>query len=138
MTGEFAIAVHAIVYLNHKRQTLSSEALAQNVCTHPARLRKVMARLKKADLIVSHEGAEGGYAFSRDADGVTLRQIADALKLRLVSTSWKSGNTDMECLIASGMADMMENIYVQLDEECKKSLQKITIADIDRKIFAEK
>lgn len=29
MTGEFAIAVHAIVYLNHKRSYLSSEALAK-------------------------------------------------------------------------------------------------------------
>ena len=43
MTSEFAIAVHALVFLNHKGETLSSDALADNVCTNPARVRKVMA-----------------------------------------------------------------------------------------------
>ncbi|MFR5902988.1 MAG: transcriptional regulator, partial [Neglectibacter timonensis] len=35
MTSEFTIAVHALVYLNHKAQLLSSEALAKNICTNP-------------------------------------------------------------------------------------------------------
>lgn len=50
MTGEFSIAVHALVFLNHHQgEILSSEALAENVCTNPARIRKVMAKLKKQD-----------------------------------------------------------------------------------------
>ena len=61
MTGEFAIAVHALVYLNHKKEVLSSDELAANVCTNPARVRKVMAKLKKAGLLSTKEGAEGGY-----------------------------------------------------------------------------
>ena len=50
MTSEFTIAVHALVFLNHKAQVYSSEGLAENVCTNAARIRKVMAKLKKADL----------------------------------------------------------------------------------------
>ena len=52
MTSEFAIAVHALVYLNHKQETLASEELAKNVCTNPARIRKVMAKLKKKNVSV--------------------------------------------------------------------------------------
>ena len=48
MDSIFSLAVHALVYLNHKDCTLSSEALAENICTNPARVRKVMAQLKKA------------------------------------------------------------------------------------------
>ena len=51
MTSEFAIAVHALVYLHHKNAVLSSEELAENICTNSARVRKVMAKLKKKDLI---------------------------------------------------------------------------------------
>ena len=51
MTSEFAIAVHALVYLNHKQETLASVELAKNVCTNPARIRKVMAKLKKKNAI---------------------------------------------------------------------------------------
>ena len=52
MTSEFTIAVHALVFLNHKGETLDSETLAENVCTNPVRIRKVMAkRGSKADIL---------------------------------------------------------------------------------------
>ena len=67
MTSEFTIAVHALVFLNHKAQVYSSEGLADNVCTNAARIRKVMAKLKKADLVKTKEGVDGGYLFHRDS-----------------------------------------------------------------------
>ena len=48
--SSFSIAVHALVYLNHMEKVLSSEELAQNVCTNPVLIRKVMSKLKKAGL----------------------------------------------------------------------------------------
>lgn len=138
MTSEFSVAVHALVYLNHKGCILSSEALAKNVCTNPARVRKVMARLKKAGLVRTKEGVEGGYLFDLDPAAVNLRQIAHALDIRFVSAAWRSGDTDMVCLIASGMADLLDGIYGDLDELCKKRLSEITIEAIDKQIFAAK
>ena len=108
MTGEFAIAVHALVFLNRRGETVNSETLADNVCTHPARLRGVMAKLKKAGLVDTKEGMEGGYAFRKDPAQVTLRQICDALNVKLVSASWRSGSVDKPCMISSGMADVMD------------------------------
>ena len=37
MTSDYCVAVHALVYLNHKAKVLSSEELAENICTNPAR-----------------------------------------------------------------------------------------------------
>ena len=48
MTSEFGMAVHALTFLNHKGEMVSSEVLAENICTNPARVRKVMAKLKRA------------------------------------------------------------------------------------------
>lgn len=135
MDSIFSLAVHALVYLNHKDCTLSSEALAKNICTNPARVRKVMARLKKAGLVETKEGTAGGYRFCADPNQLSLCQIAQILDIRFVDAAWRSGDTDMKCLVASGMADIMDSIYARLDEQCKESLQKITIADIDKKIF---
>ena len=72
MTSEFAVAVHALVFLNHKGDTQSSEAVAENVCTNPARVRKVMARLKRAGLVQTKEGLDGGYHFIKDPARVDL------------------------------------------------------------------
>lgn len=135
MAAVFSVAVHAIVYLNHKKTNVSSEALAENICTNPARVRKVMSMLKQAGLVQTKEGPSGGYLFIKDASKTTLRQIADAVDARFVEMGWRSGNEDMECLIASGMADVMDSIYVGLNHDCLKKLDEITVLDIDRQIF---
>lgn len=135
MTSEFAIAVHALVYLNHKQETVSSEALAANVCTNPARVRKVMAKLKKSGIITTKEGLDGGYQFVNDSNLVNLRMVCEALETDFVFASWKSGNEEMSCMIASGMAGVMDEIYDELNEMCKKRLGEISIKDIENRIF---
>ncbi len=136
MTGEFSLAVHALVFLNHKKMTLSSEALAENICTNPSRVRKIMARLKHAGLVETKEGRQGGgYHFTLDADAVTLLQVAKAVDACFVSSPWHSGSKEMDCLVASGMGDIMDSIYSDLNELCYAKMQHITIADIDQQIF---
>ncbi len=134
MTSEFAVAVHGLVYLNKKKTTISSEELASNVCTNPARIRKVMAKLKKAGMIATKEGLEGGYHFIKDPAQVNLKQICDALEVIFVSSSWKSGNENLPCMISSGMSGVMDDIYGDLNEICRNRMEKITIKDIQEKL----
>ena len=56
MDGSFNLAVHALVCLSHSGRSLSSEALAENICTNPARVRRVMAGLKRAGMVETREG----------------------------------------------------------------------------------
>lgn len=135
MTSGFSLAVHALVFLNHKGENLSSEALAQNICTNPARVRRVLSQLKKAGLVETKEGIDGGYRFTLPPESVTLERLARALEVEFVGAAWRSGDTDMDCLVASGMADIMDGIYAQLNGLCFEHLKSITIADIDRHIF---
>lgn len=135
MDSSFNVAVHALVYLHHKDCLLSSEALAENICTNPARVRKVMAALRRSGLVDSREGNVGGYRFSGDPDRITLGQVAKALDIRFVDAAWHSGDSDMECLVASGMADVMDGLYAELDELCRERLQNVTVGDVERKIF---
>ena len=104
------MAVHALVYLNHMERVLSSEELAKNVCTNPVLVRRVMSTL-------------------------TLEKIAQALDVRFVDAPWHSGDVDEKCLICSGMAGVMENLYAQLNQQCIHSLAAVTIADIDRRLL---
>ncbi|MGO5052884.1 RrF2 family transcriptional regulator [Lachnospiraceae bacterium LCP25S3_G4] len=135
MTGEFSIAVHALVYLHHKECTLSSELLAENICTNPARVRKIMSKLKKPGFITTKEGIDGGYSLHHNPETLTLRNVIDALDSKIVSSSWHSGDSDMECLVASGMANIMDELYEDLDNICRERLDHITVADITNKIF---
>ena len=61
MDSSFNLAVHALVCLSHSGRSLSSEALAENICTNPTRVRRVQAVLKKAGIVEAREGLDGGY-----------------------------------------------------------------------------
>ena len=135
MNGDLSLAVHALVFLDHKNCTQSSEQLAQNICTHPVRVRRVLAKLARAGLVRTREGGAGGSLLVRPAADITLCQVAAALSVRFVEVSWRSGDVDMDCLVASGMRAVMDGIYRELDELCQKRLQSIAIGDLTAQIF---
>lgn len=135
MTSEFAIAVHAIVFLNHKKENQSSDQIAENVCTHPVRVRKILAKLHRAGLIETKEGLKGGYQFSLRASRVNLQMVCEALGMEPIEVKWKTGDVDMECEIASGMAGIMDVVYGDMNKACYKALSEISILDIDKKLF---
>ena len=130
MNSDFCVAVHGLVYLKHKNDMVPSEELAKNICTNPARVRKVMARLKRAGLVQTKEGKVGGYSSVEKAGDITLYRIVDA--------SWRSGDSDMSCLIASGMAEVMNGIYLELNGLCLDKLKQITVGEVEKQLFSRK
>lgn len=78
MNGDYSLAVHALVYLDHRNTHLPSQILAENICTNAARVRKVMRPLAAAGLAATKEGAEGGYALAQPAADITLSTVAEA------------------------------------------------------------
>ena len=137
MNSDFIVAVHALVYLKHKKAKISSEELAKNVCTNSARIRKVMSKLNKAELISTKEGTEGGYLYNENLEDISLLTVSQALSTKFVDVKWRSGNHSLECLISSGMADIFDDIVLSLDNVCKEKLSQLSIANIEKKIFKE-
>lgn len=137
MNSDFNVAVHGLVYLSHHEGTLSSELLARNICTNPARVRKVMSRLGRAGIIRTKEGLEGGYQLARPAGEITLEQISRALDVEFVRTGWKSGDPCKTCLIAAGMGEAMDALYARLDGLCKDYLTGVTVQSVAEHIFGK-
>ena len=138
MDSSFNLAVHALVCLSHSGRSLSSEALAENICTNPARVRKVMSALKKAGMVATREGQDGGYRLCVDPATLSLRQVAEAVNTRFVDCAWHSGDIDRDCAICSGMAGVMDALYRNMNEQCAAYLAQITITDIETRLFAHK
>ena len=138
MDSSFNLAVHALVCLSHSGRSLSSEALAENICTNPTRVRRVMAGLKKTGMVETREGLDGGYRLTADPASLTLRQVAEAVNTRFVDCAWHSGDIDRDCAICSGMAGVMDALYRQMNEQCAAYLSHTTITDIETQLFAQK
>ena len=138
MDSSFNLAVHALVCLSHSGRALSSEALAENICTNPTRVRRVMAGLKKAGMVETREGLDGGYRLAADPASLTLRQVAEAVNTRFVDCAWHSGDIDRDCAICSGMAGVMDTLYRNMNEQCAAYLSRLTVADIEKELFEHK
>ena len=64
--------------------------------------------------------------------------VADALDTEFVSASWKSGDPNKSCMVASGMAGVLDELYGNLDQMCRERLTHVTVKDLDKKIFKDK
>ena len=111
MKSDFSVAVHALVYLSVKGCTLSSDALADNICTNAARVRKVMARLKKAGLVGAREGSEGGFCPQVPPAELTLDRVAAAVDPDFVESGWHSGAADRRRLAGVTIADIEDRLF---------------------------
>jgi Rrf2 family protein len=138
MTGEFAVAVHALVYLHKRNEALDSEALSVSICTNPARVRKVMARLRRAGLVEARIGAEGGYRFQLDPSKVTLRQVAEALSVSPIAACWRPGDPKVDCPVCSGMAAALDRVYDDLNWTCLERLSQVSLSDMEALLAPEK
>lgn len=137
MNGDFAVAVHALVFLYHRQATLSSDTLAWNICTNPVRVRKVMTKLCKAGLAQAREGKiDGGYTALAGGGDIHLAQVLRALGSRCVTPAWRPGGEETDCLLSSGMAGVLDEIYGTLNRGCERQLEQITVSDVARRIFA--
>lgn len=134
MTNEFAAAVHAMLLLYFKSGCQKSDTLAKSACTNPARMRMIVAKLKKAGLVETREGAEGGCFFLRSPEEVTLAEICRAVGSVPVSVPKRTGDFDRDCMVASGMSALMDGVYVQMNDACYSLLGNMTLADMARQI----
>lgn len=135
MDGIFIIAVHALVYLGHVEDYVSSEQLAKNICANPARIRKVMSQLRNKGFIETKEGKLGGYKISKDPRTITLKDIASALNSSFAKPTWKSEDFDKNCLISTHMKDIMDSLGQEMDKILYKFLEQISIKEIENKIL---
>ncbi len=134
MRGTLDIAAHALVYLGHKNSVVTSDELADNICTHPVRVRKIMAQLRRASMADAKEGADGGYVLTKPLSDITLADVAQTIDFQTVQMQWKSGDEHRDCYISSGMAKTMADVYASLNLLCLKELENIRLSDIELRL----
>ena len=82
MDSSFNLAVHALVCLSHSGRSLSSEALAENICTNPTRVRRVLAGLKKAGMVETRglpSFSPEMFKYIENADPMKQKQLAKGI-----------------------------------------------------------
>lgn len=63
----------------HGPDMISTQTISKWVNTNASRVRQIVARLVRAGLLASTRGGDGGVVLGRDASGITLLDIFDAV-----------------------------------------------------------
>jgi Rrf2 family protein len=131
MNSEFTIAVHSLVLLAyHPGKMASSNYIADNVSTHPARVRKVMGLLKKKGYVISKEGIGGGFILNIDPEQVTLGEIYRLTSEGSLQPNWCSGDTNMPCVVASNIEVVMAKVFCDAELHLVHYFDKLTISSV--------
>ncbi|KIL41019.1 Rrf2 family transcriptional regulator [Gordoniibacillus kamchatkensis] len=131
MNSEFTIAVHSLVLLAYKSDHMAtSDYIAMNVATHPARIRKVMSLLRKQGYVRTKEGIGGGFTLSCDPAKVTLAEIYRLTSLGTLKPSWCSGDPGKECPVSANMKPVMDSIFFEAELNMERYLEGQTIAGV--------
>lgn len=137
MNSEFTIAVHSLVLLAYRPDRMAtSDMIAHNVNTHPSRVRKVMSCLRKQGYIVTKEGIGGGYMLNCNPEDVSLAEIYRATSIGSMKPSWCSGKEDMECMVACNMAEVMEHIFCDAEQQLLTYLEQTKISGVLERVRA--
>lgn len=74
--GRFAISIHILTLLaNADDEWLSSEYIASSININPVLVRKEISNLRKAGLVQSKEGKNGGSSLAKPADQILFSEI---------------------------------------------------------------
>lgn len=111
-----------------KCKNIKSIAKSQNLSE--AYLEQLFMPLKKAGLIESIRGAQGGYRLSRPMEEITAGEILEALEGSLYPTDCLSGDDETGCGSQQCHTCAAKQLWAALYKQSSDLLESVTLADM--------
>ncbi|MEM7168855.1 MAG: SUF system Fe-S cluster assembly regulator [Pseudomonadota bacterium] len=101
--------------------------LAQDTLLPLPTVAKILNALCKADLVVSHRGATGGYSLSREASEISVSDIIQALEGPIALTACVHGANET-CEAESHCP--LNGHWNQVNQTIQQALEKVSLAEL--------
>ena len=129
MDTKFSVAVHVMILISESPSPLTSDQMAESVGTNASYIRKILALLKKAELVDGHRGISG-YKLTAAPEQLTLLQIYQAVmeetKIHLLDIHQ---NASDQCLVGRYIRPVLADLFADLEQVFARSLADKTLAD---------
>ena len=129
MDTKFSVAVHVMILISESPSPLTSDQMAESVGTNASYIRKILALLKKAEIVDSHRGISG-YSLTVAPEQLTLFQVYQAVmeesKLHLLDIHQ---NPNDQCIVGRHIKPVLTGMFADIEEGFARSLAGKTLAD---------
>lgn len=129
MDTKFSVAVHVLILISESPNPINSDQMAESVGTNASYIRKILALLKKAEIIDGHRGVSG-YCLTVPPERLTLLQVYRAVteepKLHLLDIHQ---NPNDRCIVGHHIKPVLTDMFADIEEGFARSLACKTLAD---------
>ncbi len=128
------MAAHVLAMLAHAeregRGPVTSELMAASIRTNPVVVRRLLAELARAGLVVSKRGASGGAALARSAKKITLLDVYAAVEERSAPFGRHPSGPNPRCPIGPHVAAFLDGVSGRAQAALETSLREVTLAQM--------
>jgi Rrf2 family protein len=118
--------IRALLALTAAGEPQTADALAAEQGLPQRFLGAILADLRRAGLVASQRGAEGGYRLARPAETITAAEVIRALDGPLAEVR----GLRPEAAAYEGAAEHLQEVWVAVRASLRAVLETVTLADI--------
>ncbi len=127
---QFSIAVHMMIGLGFNcGRELTSAQMAQSVNTSPSFVRRILAKLSKANLVTTTTGKSGFSALAKKADEISLLEIYKAVGAPQIFAIHDYPSQNF-CQVSCNIESVMKKVLDRAQKSFEGSLQNTSLADV--------
>ena len=127
--SRLSLALHTLSHMAVDPDRLrTSAAIAEHVGTNPVVVRRVLGRLREADLLTSERGHAGGWRLTRKPGEITLADVYLALDERMVASGECADMT--ECPVERALHTRIADILEDIERSLVQRLAETSISEI--------
>lgn len=126
---KFSVAIHVLVMLATSSKNLNSENLAHSVDTNPSYIRKILALLKKKNLVESHRG-KSGIKLTKRPKEISLLIIYEAVEEQKPTFFQIHQHPNPQCPVGKNIKETVFPIESKLEKQIAESLASESLADV--------
>ncbi|MEV6421307.1 Rrf2 family transcriptional regulator [Streptomyces sp. NPDC051662] len=136
LSSRSAVAIHALAMLAHRRGgSLTSAEIADSLESNPVLVRRVLGRLRDADLVWSAEGRGGGWSLARAPRDITLYDAYAAVEEGRIFSRYTHPPSGA-CEVGRNIGDLLDAEFQSAERALEEQLGRTTIAGLLRQILA--
>lgn len=121
--------LHVILHLAEHNQAMTSDTLALYLKTNPVVIRRMMAGLRQAGLVVSVKGHGGGWTMAKPLAAISLQDVYQALGApRLFAQGYRQEAP--QCLIEQAVNSSLDSAFAAAEQQLLQKFGSVSLADI--------
>lgn len=129
MDTKFSVAVHVLILISESPNPLNSDQMAGSVGTNASYIRKILALLKKGEIVDGHRGISG-YSLTVAPEQLTLLQIYQVVmeksNIHLLDIHQ---NPSDQCIVGRHIRPALTETFTDIEDAFARSLAGKTLAD---------